>query len=58
MHWVGRKVIEAKGQAQETSKDPHLYACTYEKGTLEVVEVFDLSQDDLLIEDIMILDTL
>lgn len=53
----GKQSYSSKREAQETSRDPHLYACTYEKGTLEVIEVFNFSQDDLLTEDIMILDT-
>jgi len=53
----GKQSYSSKREAQETSRDPHLYACTYEKGTLEVAEVFNFSQDDLLTEDIMILDT-
>eukprot|EP01018_Ginkgo_biloba_P036884 Gb_31397 [translate_table: standard] len=53
----GKQSYVSKKATQETGKDPHLYACTFEKGKLEVTEVFNFSQDDLLTEDIMILDT-
>lgn len=53
----GKQSYSGKREAQETGRDPHLYACTYDNGTLEVTEVFNFSQDDLLTEDIMILDT-
>lgn len=43
--------------AQESVGDPHLYACAFEKGTLKPTEVFNFTQDDLLTEDIMVLDT-
>lgn len=53
----GKQRYVSKKAVQENSKDPHLYACTYENGKLEVTEVFNFAQDDLLTEDIMILDT-
>lgn len=43
--------------AQESGGDPHLYACAFEKGILKPTEVFNFTQDDLLTEDIMVLDT-
>uniref|UniRef100_A0A0A9CHT3 HP domain-containing protein n=1 Tax=Arundo donax TaxID=35708 RepID=A0A0A9CHT3_ARUDO len=38
-------------------RDPHLYTFSLRNGKLEVTEVFNFSQDDLLTEDTMILDT-
>ncbi|KAG8097407.1 hypothetical protein GUJ93_ZPchr0013g35403 [Zizania palustris] len=38
-------------------REPHLYTFSLRNGRLEVTEVFNFSQDDLLTEDIMILDT-
>eukprot|EP01018_Ginkgo_biloba_P033542 Gb_40777 [translate_table: standard] len=52
----GKQSYVSQRRAQETGKDPHLYACTFEKGKLQVFEVFNFTQDDLLTEDIMILD--
>lgn len=53
----GKQSYVTQRKAQETSKDPHLYACTFENGILQVSEVFNFTQDDLLTEDIMVLDT-
>uniref|UniRef100_A0A0C9S493 TSA: Wollemia nobilis Ref_Wollemi_Transcript_25648_3389 transcribed RNA sequence n=1 Tax=Wollemia nobilis TaxID=56998 RepID=A0A0C9S493_9CONI len=53
----GRQSYISQKGSQETSEDPHLYACEFEKGTLKFSEVFNFSQDDLLTEDIMVLDT-
>ncbi|KAH9293450.1 hypothetical protein KI387_041356 [Taxus chinensis] len=53
----GKQRYVSKKAVQETAKDPHLYVCTYEKGKLEVTEVFNFTQDDLLTEDIIVLDT-
>ncbi|KAG2540640.1 hypothetical protein PVAP13_9NG578000 [Panicum virgatum] len=38
-------------------REPHLYTFSLRNGKLEVTEVFNFSQDDLLTEDTMILDT-
>ncbi|KAL5219060.1 hypothetical protein ABZP36_019744 [Zizania latifolia] len=38
-------------------REPHLYTFSLRNGRLEVTEVFNFSQDDLLTEDMMILDT-
>ncbi|GLJ10579.1 hypothetical protein SUGI_0131030 [Cryptomeria japonica] len=52
----GRQSYVSQKESQETSGDPHLYACEFDKGTLKLLEVFNFSQDDLLTEDIMVLD--
>ncbi|XP_038993982.1 villin-4-like [Hibiscus syriacus] len=36
--------------------DPHLFSCTFSKGTLKVTEIYNFTQDDLMTEDIFILD--
>lgn len=38
-------------------REPHLYTFSLRNGKLEVTEIFNFSQDDLLTEDMMILDT-
>ncbi|XP_047319928.1 villin-2-like [Impatiens glandulifera] len=47
-----------KSTVQETVRDPHLFTFSFNKaGKFEVEEVYNFSQDDLLTEDILILDT-
>lgn len=53
----GKQSYSPKKDAQEIVRDPHLYVCSFNKGKLEVTEVYNFSQDDLLTEDILILDT-
>eukprot|EP01018_Ginkgo_biloba_P027700 Gb_29105 [translate_table: standard] len=53
----GRQSYESQREGPVAGGDPHLYACTFEKGTLKLIEVFNFTQDDLLTEDIMILNT-
>ncbi|KAK6941822.1 Gelsolin-like domain, partial [Dillenia turbinata] len=58
----GKQSYISKKAAQETTRDPHLFTFTFNKGgTLrkfeQVEEVYNFSQDDLLTEDILILDT-
>ncbi|KAJ6809051.1 villin-2 [Iris pallida] len=53
----GKQNFTTKKVTQETVRDPHLHICSIKRGKLEVSEVFNFSQDDLLTEDIMILDT-
>lgn len=52
----GKQNFTTKNVAQDTVRDPHLYTFSFNKGKLEVTEVFNFSQDDLLTEDILILD--
>uniref|UniRef100_A0A2P2MLP4 Gelsolin-like domain-containing protein n=1 Tax=Rhizophora mucronata TaxID=61149 RepID=A0A2P2MLP4_RHIMU len=41
----------------EIVRDPHLFAFFVNKGKFQVEEVYNFSQDDLLTEDILVLDT-
>ncbi|KAJ6850862.1 villin-2 [Iris pallida] len=54
----GKQSFTTKKVTQETIRDPHLYTYSIKEGKFEVSEVFNFSQDDLLPEDILILDTL
>ncbi|KAJ6795206.1 villin-2 [Iris pallida] len=54
----GKQGFTTKKVTQETVRDPHLYTYYIKEGKFEVSEVFNFSQDDLLPEDILILDTL
>ncbi|KAK9697533.1 hypothetical protein RND81_08G043900 [Saponaria officinalis] len=42
--------------AREPENDPHLFSCSFTKGDLKVVEIYNFTQDDLMTEDIFILD--
>ncbi|KAH7679275.1 Villin/Gelsolin protein [Dioscorea alata] len=53
----GKHSYTSKKVSQDIVRDPHLYSFSYNKGKFEVDEVFNFSQDDLLSEDILILDT-
>ncbi|XP_072960846.1 villin-2 [Typha angustifolia] len=53
----GKQSLSTKKVTQEVIRDPHLYTFSLNKGKIEVDEVFNFSQDDLLTEDILILDT-
>uniref|UniRef100_A0A5B6ZBL3 Putative villin-2 n=1 Tax=Davidia involucrata TaxID=16924 RepID=A0A5B6ZBL3_DAVIN len=53
----GKQSYTSKKVAQETVRDPHLFMFSFNKGKFEVEEVYNFSQDDLLTEDILILDT-
>ncbi|XP_010269772.1 PREDICTED: villin-2 [Nelumbo nucifera] len=53
----GKQSYISKKVTQETVRDPHLYMFSFNKGKFEVSEVYNFSQDDLLTEDILILDT-
>ncbi|CAN6444816.1 unnamed protein product [Victoria cruziana] len=52
----GKQSYTSKKVTQETMRDPHLYTFSFNKGKMEVSEVYNFSQDDLLTEDMMILD--
>ncbi|KAI3772617.1 hypothetical protein L6452_03807 [Arctium lappa] len=53
----GKQSYTSKKLGQETVRDPHLFAFSFPKGKFEIEEVYNFSQDDLLTEDILILDT-
>ncbi|XP_010922147.1 villin-2 [Elaeis guineensis] len=53
----GKQSFTTKKVTQDTVRDPHLYTFSFNKGKLEITEVYNFSQDDLLTEDILILDT-
>ncbi|XP_039027982.1 villin-2-like [Hibiscus syriacus] len=46
-----------KKEPDETVRDPHLFSISLNKGKFEVEEIYNFSQDDLLTEDILVLDT-
>ncbi|KAJ0980956.1 hypothetical protein J5N97_009211 [Dioscorea zingiberensis] len=62
----GKQSYTNKKTTQDTVRDPHLYSFSCNEGPnfvsillylLQVAEVFNFSQDDLLTEDVLILDT-
>ncbi|WOK99111.1 hypothetical protein Cni_G07823 [Canna indica] len=53
----GKQSYTSKKVNQDVVRDPHLYTISYTKGKFEFSEVFNFSQDDLLTEDMLILDT-
>ncbi|KAK4776917.1 hypothetical protein SAY86_005605 [Trapa natans] len=53
----GKQAYNSKKHVQETLRDPHLFTYSTKKGKFEVEEVYNFSQDDLLTEDMLILDT-
>ncbi|XP_075102543.1 villin-3 [Nicotiana tabacum] len=50
----GKQSYTSKKVATEVSRDPHLFAYSFNKG---VEEIYNFSQDDLLTEDVLLLDT-
>lgn len=53
----GKQNYVSKKAAPDIVRDPHLYTISSNKGRLQVEEVYNFSQDDLLTEDMLILDT-
>ncbi|GMP86846.1 hypothetical protein CsSME_00039475 [Camellia sinensis var. sinensis] len=54
----GKQSYTSKKVAPEIVRDPHLFTFSFNKeGKFEIEEVYNFSQDDLLTEDILILDT-
>ncbi|KAL0544138.1 hypothetical protein IC582_019250 [Cucumis melo] len=53
----GKQNYVSKKAAPDVVRDPHLYTISSNKGRFQVEEVYNFSQDDLLTEDILILDT-
>ncbi|XP_039034286.1 villin-4-like [Hibiscus syriacus] len=52
----GKSEYPSQKIAREPEGDPHLFSCTFSKGNLKVIEIFNFTQDDLMTEDIFILD--
>ncbi|KAK8570763.1 hypothetical protein V6N13_103167 [Hibiscus sabdariffa] len=53
----GKRSYTSEKASFGSARDPHLFTFSLKKGKFEVEEVYNFSQDDLLTEDIMILDT-
>ncbi|KAG5080596.1 hypothetical protein JHK86_004661 [Glycine max] len=53
----GKQSYTSKKVVNEFVRDPHLFTISFNKGKFNVEEVYNFSQDDLLPEDILILDT-
>ncbi|KAF2307957.1 hypothetical protein GH714_033793 [Hevea brasiliensis] len=53
----GKQSYTSKKASPEIARDPHLFTFSFNKGKFQVEEVYNFSQDDLLTEDILILDT-
>ncbi|XP_023538892.1 villin-3-like isoform X2 [Cucurbita pepo subsp. pepo] len=53
----GKQSYNSKKASQEIVRDPHLYAISTSRGKFQVEEIYNFSQDDLLTEDVLILDT-
>ncbi|XP_071909258.1 villin-2-like isoform X2 [Coffea arabica] len=53
----GKQSYTSKKVTPEVSRDPHLFTFSFNKGKFEIEEVYNFSQDDLLTEDVLILDT-
>ncbi|KAK4721102.1 hypothetical protein R3W88_011335 [Solanum pinnatisectum] len=53
----GKQSYTSKKVAPEVSRDPHLFAYSFNKGKFEVEEIYNFAQDDLLTEDVLLLDT-
>ncbi|KAL2466043.1 Villin-2 [Abeliophyllum distichum] len=53
----GKQNYTSKKVSPEVVRDPHLFSFSFNKGKFEVEEIYNFSQDDLLTEDILILDT-
>ncbi|KAG5055121.1 hypothetical protein JHK85_007631 [Glycine max] len=53
----GKQSYNNKKVTNDIVRDPHLFTFSFNRGKLQVEEVYNFSQDDLLTEDILILDT-
>ncbi|KAL0334312.1 UNVERIFIED_CONTAM: Villin-2 [Sesamum angustifolium] len=53
----GKQNYTSKKLSPEVARDPHLFEFSFRKGKFQVEEIYNFSQDDLLTEDILILDT-
>lgn len=53
----GKQPYTSNKSSQELVRDPHMFFFSFKKGKFQVEEVYNFTQDDLLTEDMMILDT-
>ncbi|XP_057438079.1 villin-3 [Lotus japonicus] len=53
----GKQSHTSKKATNDIVRDPHLFTFSFNRGKLQEEEVYNFSQDDLLTEDILILDT-
>ncbi|XP_041999575.1 villin-2-like [Salvia splendens] len=53
----GKMPYTSKKTTPESPRDPHLFSYSFNKEKFEVEEIYRFSQDDLLTEDMLILDT-
>ncbi|KAL8493979.1 hypothetical protein ACS0TY_024960 [Phlomoides rotata] len=53
----GKQSYTSKKVSSDVVRDAHLFAFSFNRGKFEVEEIYNFSQDDLLTEDILILDT-
>ncbi|XP_060193840.1 villin-4 [Lycium barbarum] len=52
----GKSEYPSEKIGRDAESDPHLLSCTFSKGDLKVIEIYNFNQDDLMTEDIFILD--
>ncbi|XP_057720707.1 villin-3 [Arachis stenosperma] len=53
----GKQSYTSKKVNNDIIREPHLFSFSFNRGKFQVEEVYNFSQDDLLTEDILILDT-
>ncbi|KAK7285611.1 hypothetical protein RJT34_20387 [Clitoria ternatea] len=53
----GKQSYTSKKVTNDIVRDPHLFTFSFNRGKLQVEEVYNFSQDDLLTEDMLILET-
>ncbi|XP_028946360.2 villin-3 [Malus sylvestris] len=53
----GKQSYTSNKVSQEIVRDPHLFSFSFNRGKFQVEEIYNFTQDDLLTEDILILDT-
>ena len=53
----GKQSVTSKKVTNDIVRDPHLFTFSFNKGKLQIEEFYNFTQDDLLTEDILILDT-